>query len=348
MKIYALTTPITKSFNKITNSINNSRLAFKGQLDHDEFASQQKNDPDISLDPEIYISKMVDKAFEKVGFDSTKIPKVDEIDEENIMYMSASTMIDSLKLVANMQFEEIPKEMLSKIPTFFTTNIDKYIEIYSKLNESVALTNDAIQEQLILTDGDSEDAEALSFVASIMDSLTKEMPDYSLIGKYLKENKYEELKEIFKKIDTIANYQKIKAIEAGFERNPKRVIDILSNSSFIASKPVIEDNEDGTSTYKYAYFTNILQVRRNNLNGDYISFSMGLNQDITGEFNKDGTIRQLAFKNQYDNSTTIIIPMSATKTITTINESDSYKVIREFKVQNDKSYKLIDFKLLQK
>ena len=293
--------PVKRHLNKIT---------FKGTSKQNEFKSDQKNDPDIHISADIFDKKRNEELKDRVDFSLIEAPDTNDSDyNEKLNLMALNFSITALKTIFDMSYEEIPSDMLDKIPTFLTTNVDDFIEALIK---QTARLKDA---------------------------------NISSITRFLKEEKYEEIKEMFRKNDLYSNYQKMLVLKAGQNRNPKQVIDLLTDNETIKTIPTINDRGDGTSVFVYSSKPgNIVAVTRDNNNGDYIDFAT-FPSITAGQFNKDGSIQNLKFVNQIDNSTTIIYPHDDKVFIVyNIGNSVAYK---EFRVNDNGEYKLTDLKIGQ-
>ena len=305
-------TPISFTMPPKINTINKhyTKFSFKGNIDSDKFESQQKNDPDIHISADIFDKKRKEELKNRVDFSLIEVP--DENDSnysEKLDLMAINFSITALKTIFDMSYEQIPSDMLDKIPTFLTTDVDNFIEALIK---QTARLKDA---------------------------------NISSITRFLKEEKYDEIKEMFRKNDLYSNYQKMLVLKAGQNRNPKQVIDLLTDNETIKTIPTINDKGDGTSAFVYSSQPgNMLVVTRDNNNGDYIDFAT-FPSITAGQFNKDGSIQNLKFVNQIDNSTTIIYPHDdKVFVVYNIGNSVAYK---EFRVNDNGEYKLTDLKIGQ-
>ncbi|MBR2068593.1 MAG: hypothetical protein IJ877_02405 [Candidatus Gastranaerophilales bacterium] len=338
------------AFNQNNAIKNQNKINFKGNADNP--VSNQKNDPEYYMPPEYYYGALIDSAMKSDAIKDKDFTEEMELlesgSESDIIRSAVNTSVEVLEMTTKAEYERIPQDKLSKIPSFVQYDLEDYLKTFDSLNEQMEQFSSALNENISMFDADDQDTQDALLLASILNEATSEMPDFSMQGKIMRQEKYPELKNIFNMINKVSNYSFQQALNAGFERNPKRAIDILTKNAFIASRPEITDNNDGTSTYMYASFSSVMQIRRDNANGDYISCSMGYGNEQQIEFNADGTIKEIRVQNPYNqNSYTKFIPNAKTKTVQVVNVSDNAQIIRNYKKNENDTYSLVTMQMHQ-
>lgn len=334
MKIY--NTPIP--FNNISyfsgNKKNVSKIAFKSKNKKTETSSHQKNDPDFFINPASCYYIQSKGILSGNNFDTSDVPifnsEFQKFSKKKQTEVFADYITNSLVATAEYAYKQIPDDKKDTIPTFIRTDTELYFKNFDKTNENIKNATRIVNSLSINTNDNS---------------WLENMPDISLCGKFIKEKKLDEVQTAFEKLDLAQNYKYMQAFDACFEQNPRKMINILSNSTLNTTQPTVKDNNDGTSKYIYSNANTKVEITKNNKNGDFIDFA--IDENIKGSFNPNGTINELTVKNKYDGSVTNFtqkqIPREKIITVTT-NTPKYYlfKIIE--KTEND-DYRLTDLQM---
>lgn len=347
MKIYNVSATTGSNFYTFQNKDN---CTFKGGHKKDDNTSKQKNDPDNYINPAIFYHLQAQNVSENTAtfnlhtpFFDTDFYMEDEKEQEND---SADFIAKTLIATADYLYKQLPEDKIDNIPSFIKTDIEGYFKSFDALDEEMKKDKKKLEESLSQSDIFTKYPKNNTIKAKVIKGIQENIPDFSSFGKILKEKNYDGIKAALEKIDKVQNYKCMLALDAGFECNPRRVINILSNSALNISKPIIEDNKDGTSKYTYATFNNIVETTKNNNNGDFIDFSIGYRKEISGKFNKNGTIEEMSVKNKYDGTTTKFTQNLREKTVSSTTDGKRLYTHRVLEKIENGTYKTIDLLLL--
>ncbi len=237
---------------------------------------------------------------------------LDSATDEEIMKHASSVLVDSMDEAANAEYEKISEIDTKNIPCFTSTDVDEYLCSIYRLGRQ--------------TSGDKE----------------HHLPDYCAQAKFLKAEKYEKLSEIFKKTDLAFNFRITQALNAGFEKNPKKVIDILSDDDFENTNPYSITDKYDVTQYAYSTLSGITKISTDSKSGKYVAFSSDAGRRTYCEFAQDGSIHKLTIKNQYDNSTVVIVPDSQEKSIETTTITNDYIIRSKYTKNETGQFQLTD------
>ena len=376
-----------------SNYSNIAKMNFKGKNKENAGApdsgsnkdSKQNNSHEIYISPESYFNMMAagmtDKIFEDSKNPESEFSKVqngfDEIMEADEYYddieamvaeNSASMALYTIKAAAE-QIGQAPDELKDKIPLFSTSSADKYIR---NMERNIAQQETVNYSEVRLPDledmnnnpkmdkySDMEKeaaADMLDKVQAMFDDGTMQeiLEAQKAVVEVLKTSKHDELQEALDAVSESINYIIYRAVCAGFDRDPRNVINILTTNEPMHTKPIVENNNNGTSTYTYPSMFSTIKVVRNNANGDYISAEGIKNgqRNFSVNFREDGSIDELYYFNSLDNSKLCLStnPNGNKLTVKQLfsEKDDSAITLRTFERQKDNTLNLTSMRTLMR
>lgn len=353
----------------------------------DETASCQNNSPEVFIPTEQYLSmtlqgqlnrmeeaakdsesslsktiKSMNEALE--GLDTSDGDK-DYEDGFGFLGDMGESMAEMtlFSLEASTDFmQEAPDELKGKIPKFFTSDANSFIQsIERNISEQETVDFSEIQmpdtdDLNVISEYEGVKEEYKEVAAELLEQMQAMFKDGTMAAileqqkalvEVLKTTKKDKLNEIVTKMNDRMNYMLYQAINAGFDRNPREVLNILTMNSMMTIEPISKDNGDGTSTYIYPG-TSPLKVIKNNKNGDFVSAECMQNGKpaISVQFRKDGSIKLLNYLNSMDNSEVSVETNTDNNKIRICKACEGGILERIFKKEDDGSLKQISAKVV--
>ncbi len=325
-------------------------------------------------DPKSKFAKSVEDSANAVkGMLDINGEGVNDFDEDELQEAMVGFAADNAIFAFQMSAEQmglIPEELKGRVPIFFSSSVDDYIDLMErnvKAQEEVDFSeiqfpdlddiNDNPKMDVFSEEEKKAAADLLAKTQSMFEdgSMQVILETQKALIEVLKTQKRDELTEVLKVLDESINYMLYRAIDKGFDRNPRDVINTLTLNSMVHTKPIVEDNGDGTSTYAYGVdFTTVVKVVRNNENGDFISANAVKNGapvfDV--QFREDGSIEKLDYVNATNNAklSFTISPEGDKLTAGQFfpGEKNNMVAVREFERQEDGTLKMTSFRTLVK
>lgn len=378
--------PIAKNISNVylrTNfKGNNNKFSSDSVSTPDESQSKQNNSAEFFMSTEQYLGMMgmgiASEALAEMkdpNSDSSKFQKaiMSSADNESgseddfgfAAQEAAEIALYTLKGAAK-SMPQPPENLKGKIPVFISGGADEYIRLM-EANISDMQNADCSQVQLpdlediykVNPDFEKYGQLGEDMVAQILEAMqaymTPEMMEemansQKAVIEVFKTTKHDELSETIASLNDSLNYMLYRALNAGFNRNPREVINTLTSDTMVYIKPEITDNGDGTSTYKYVNFSSVVSVVRNNKNGDFISVEAIKDgkKNFNIDFREDGSIEKMNYIVLSDNSEISFITNPQNNKLRSVQVFSDFACERIFNKQEDGTIKQTSVKIFTK